>query len=221
MKRVWRPGVREGYDLWSSTYDDTENPLVFLDRLHAVRWLAPRPGERILDIGCGTGVHLASIRAHGAIPFGLDFAQGMLLRAAERLAGVRLLSADLHAPLPVKSGSFDAALCSLVSEHLRDLIGFCHEVRRVLHPDGRFVFSAFHPAMAEAGTEANFSVGDVEYRLGAETHSLEDYRDAMTGAGFTIRRFHEYVCDDAVVHAIPRAKKYLGRQMLLLIDGSA
>jgi SAM-dependent methyltransferase len=215
---VIRPGVRRGYDLWAETYDTTENPLVFLDRKHTIGWLAPRSGERILDVGCGTGVHLAAIHDSGAYPFGLDFSHGMLSRAALRVPGVPVFAADLHAPFPLKPDSFDGVLCALVSEHLRSMHDFCEEVKRVLRPGGRFDFSAFHPAMAEAGTEANFKVGDVEYRLGAELHTLGDYRSAMERTGFQVRRFEEYVCDDGVVMEIPRAAKYLGRPMLLLIE---
>ena len=72
-KRVERPGVREGYDRWSDSYDETPNPLVSLDRRHTVRALDPRPGERVLDAGCGTGAHLGRLCAARSLPVGLDF----------------------------------------------------------------------------------------------------------------------------------------------------
>ena len=37
--RVRRPGVRDGYDAWSTTYDETPNPLVALDRRYTMRLL--------------------------------------------------------------------------------------------------------------------------------------------------------------------------------------
>ena len=64
-RKVHRPGVREGYDRWSSSYDRTPNPLVALDRRHTLDLLAPRPGERILDAGCGTGANLGAILRAG------------------------------------------------------------------------------------------------------------------------------------------------------------
>ena len=61
--RIERPGVRRGYDLWATSYDATQNPLVALDRRHTLRALGPRPGEWILDAGCGTGANLGAIEA--------------------------------------------------------------------------------------------------------------------------------------------------------------
>ncbi|MCP5119378.1 MAG: class I SAM-dependent methyltransferase, partial [bacterium] len=60
-RRIERPGVRAGYDRWAESYDQTANPLVPLERRHTPRRLGPRPGERILDAGCGTGANLRAI----------------------------------------------------------------------------------------------------------------------------------------------------------------
>jgi hypothetical protein len=46
MKKVKRLGVREGYDLWSETYDTTPNPLVSLDRRVTLAVLDPKHGCR-------------------------------------------------------------------------------------------------------------------------------------------------------------------------------
>lgn len=217
-RRVERPGVRKGYDLWAESYDDTPNPLVALDRRHAVTHLAPNAGERILDAGCGTGANMRAIAHAGAMPAGLDFSMGML-RAAQRVApGAMLAQADLNREFPLRRSSFDAILCSLVSEHLTQLSTFFAETFGVLKRGGRFVFSAFHPEIALAGVEANFEQHGVEYRLGAEPHSVDDYLNRMDEAGFRDVRACHYVVDDALVAEIPWAAKYLGRPLLLVVD---
>jgi SAM-dependent methyltransferase len=209
--------VREGYDRWSATYDATPNPLVALDRRHTLRALDPRPGESILDAGCGTGYHLKSLCAALARPVGLDFSRGML-RVAQRAAPrAALVQADLNRDFPIRPGTFDALLSALVSEHLRDLSRFFREAFAALQRGGRLVFSAFHPELARAGIEANFEQAGTEYRLGAERHALDDYLECISDAGFERLEWREYAGDRQLVEEVPWAVKYLGRPILLLV----
>src|SRR5262245_38581538 len=155
-KRVERPGVREGYDRWSASYDATANPIVALDRRYTFAALAPRPGERVLDAGCGTGAYLRRLCKARSRPVGLDFSRGML-RVAQRAAPeAALAQADLDRAFPVRRATFDVVLSALVSEHLTDLRRFFSESFAALRRGGRLVFSAFHPELAVGGVEANF-----------------------------------------------------------------
>jgi SAM-dependent methyltransferase len=215
--RTERPDVRTGYDAWAPTYDGTANPLVALDRRYTMALLAPRPGERILDAGCGTGMHLRALVDAGSRAVGLDGSRGMLAVARRRVSALALVQADLDAALPLRSGVFDAALCALVGEHLTDLRCFAREAARVLVPGGGLVFSVFHPAMAAAGVEAKFERDGVTYRLGAELHDVHDYAAALTDAGFADVAIEEHRGDDALVAQIPDAGKYLGRLLLLIL----
>lgn len=215
-KRIERPGVRQGYDLWAATYDRTPNPLVALDRRYAIAHLNPRTGERVLDAGCGTGVNLRTISQAGAASVGVDFSFGMLRMAKLSVPRAMLAQADLNRELPLRRATFDALLCSLVSEHLTNLSTFFGETFAVLKPGGRLVFSAFHPEIARAGVEANFEQDGVEYRLGAEPYSIDDYLGRMEDAGFHDVRARGYAVDEALVGEIPWAIKYLGRPLLLL-----
>lgn len=216
--KLARPGVRAGYDNWAASYDETPNPLVALDRIHTVAMLSPRPGERILDAGCGTGGNLGALVRARACPFGIDFSRGMLQVARRALGPIPLAQADLNQDLPVKSRSFDAVLCALVGEHLSEPARFFARAHDALAPSGRFVFSVFHPDVADAGAEANFVQDDVEYRLGAHRHRVGDYLTALADAGFAIVRTDERACDDALAARIPAARKYLGRPLLLAIE---
>jgi SAM-dependent methyltransferase len=218
--KVERPGVRAGYDRWSETYDQTPNPLVALDRRHTLGLLGPRPGERILDAGCGTGANLRGLLGAGSRPVGLDLSRGMLAVARRRLGGVALAQADLDERLPIRRGAFDAVLCALVGEHLRQPARFFVEAHEVLRSGGRFVFSVFHPELASAGLEANFERQGVEYRLGAHRHSVADYLGALGDAGFTVRHAHEVVADAALAATVPAARRYLGKPLLLAIEAT-
>jgi len=219
-RTVQRPGVRDGYDVWSTTYDETPNPLVALDRRYTMDLLAPRPSERILDAGCGTGVHLRMILHAGGSPFGLDLSRGMLRVARRRLPSVPLAQADLDAPLPVRGRVFDAVLCALVGEHLENVAQLFREFASSLVAGGRLIFSVFHPEMAAAGIEANFEREGVEYRLGANRHRVDDYIDAIDRSDFRDVRVHEFCGDGPLVDEIPRASKYLHRPLLLAVEAS-
>ena len=78
VKETRRVDVREGYDLWAETYDETPNPVVAMDARYTLDVLSPRPGELILDGGCGTGRHLGSLLRARSNPVGVDFSRGML-----------------------------------------------------------------------------------------------------------------------------------------------
>lgn len=216
-KRVERVPVRDGYDRWAETYDATSNPLVALDRRVTLTALSPRPGERVLDAGCGTGAHLASLDRTRSRAVGLDFSRGMLRVAQRKVPRAALVQADLNREFPVRRRVFDAVLSALVSEHLADLRRFFTETFSVLRAGGRLVFSAFHPELARAGIEANFERDGTEYRLGAERYTVADYLDRIADAGFRNLDWCEHRGDDRLVEQVPWAHKYLGRPLLLLV----
>jgi SAM-dependent methyltransferase len=217
-KTIQRVSVEEGYDLWAEDYDATPNPIVAMDARHTIGLLAPRAGEWILDAGCGTGRNLGPLLAAGSRVVGLDFSLGMLRVARRKFPAAPLLRGDLQRDFPIEAGRFDAVLCALIGEHLDDLPSVFREIRRALRPGGRFVFSVYHPALAMAGKEANFTRGAVEYRLGAVRHTVADYREQIAAAGFAQTAGHEFDCDTSLVAAVPAAAKYHGQPVLLAIE---
>ncbi len=217
-KRIARPGVREGYDLWAEAYDTTPNPVVALDRRYTMAHLRPQHSERILDAGCGTGSNLRRIIEAGGRPVGLDFSWGMLRVAQRSVRGVPLAQADLNRDLPLRRGRFDGFLCTLVSEHLQNLRTLFAEAFAVVRTGGRLVFSAFHPAVARAGVEANFEREGVEYRLGAEPYTVDEYLHHISEAGFRDLRWHDYSVDAPLVEEIPWVSKYLGHPLLFVVE---
>ena len=104
-----------------------------------------RHGERVLDLGCGSGRFVAALRGAGADPVGVEIAEAALERARAVAPGadLRLLEAD--GSLPLEHGSVDLVWCSEVLEHVADGMGLLHEVRRVLRPGGRLLVTVpFH-----------------------------------------------------------------------------
>jgi SAM-dependent methyltransferase len=217
--RIERPGVRTGYDLWAETYDVTPNPVVAMDARVTVAAVAARAGERVLDAGCGTGRNLPGLLAAGAVVTGVDFSAGMLRMARQRHGDVGFVLADLQAAWPFQDGAFDVVLCALVGEHLDRLDVVAREALRVLAPSGRLVFSVYHPAMAEAGKEANFERDGTEYRLGAVRHTLPDYVTAFDQAGFDNISVDEFTGDEDLARIEPKAARFIDFPLLVLIRG--
>jgi SAM-dependent methyltransferase len=105
--------------------------------------LRPRPGKRILDVGCGTGtaeVSLARLRVSQMHLFGVDLAVDRVLDAYVATRGINArvgLAAADACRLPFAANSFDSTYCVAVLQHIRDLSGALNEIARVTRPGGR------------------------------------------------------------------------------------
>lgn len=123
-----------------------EAPHPFITRRRLREALAPEPGERVLEVGPGTGYYALSV-AEWLGPTGtldvFDLQQEMLdhvmRRAQERgIANISPTRGDARS-LPYPDGTFDAAYLAAVLGEIPDQGAALRELRRVLKPDGRLV----------------------------------------------------------------------------------
>ncbi|HEX5227890.1 MAG TPA: methyltransferase domain-containing protein [Bryobacteraceae bacterium] len=99
--------------------------------------LAPQPGERILDLGCGTGQLTAEIARRGAKVTGLDQSEDMLDEARKNFPEIPFLVGDaarFSFPEP-----FDAVFSNAVLHWVKDAEGAAASMARALRPGGRLV----------------------------------------------------------------------------------
>jgi demethylmenaquinone methyltransferase/2-methoxy-6-polyprenyl-1,4-benzoquinol methylase len=142
--------VAEMFDGVAERYDLTNTVLSFgQDRgwRRATRAaLGLRPGERVLDVGAGTGVSTEEMGRSGAFAVGADLSIGML-RAGHRVRpDVSLLAGDALR-LPFADGTFDAVTISFALRNVVDTEAALREFGRVTRPGGRLVVCEFsHPA---------------------------------------------------------------------------
>ncbi len=111
-----------------------------------------KPGDRILDMGCGSGRHTAeAYMQEGVVAVGSDRNPGDLASAKERLlfhdalgetgGGIWGLAAGDITRLPFKDNSFDLVICSEVLEHIPNDRKAVAELTRVLKPGKQLVVS--------------------------------------------------------------------------------
>jgi ubiquinone/menaquinone biosynthesis C-methylase UbiE len=122
---------------------------VAADLLEAARL---RPGERVLDVACGTGVvtRLAAERvgASGAVA-GLDIHPAMLAVARrDSPSGVRWYEASAES-MPLPDASFDVVLCQMGLQFVTNKLAALREMRRVLATGGRALISVPGPTPAQ------------------------------------------------------------------------
>ena len=131
----------------------------------------------------------------------------------------RVYDHDANPLLPFADGAFDLVVSGLVLEHLRDLARFFGEARRVSRPDGRAVMSAMHPAMFLRGSQARFTDPDSGrvVQPGSFPHQLRAFVMAALHAGFRLEGIDECAPDAPFAVRYPRAEKYVGWPMLLML----
>jgi trans-aconitate methyltransferase len=132
-----------------------------------VELLAPRPGERILDLGCGDGALTEKLVAAGASVVAVDASEEQVAGARSRGLDARVARAEA---LPFAAG-FDAVFSNAALHWMRDASAVLASVYRALRPGGRFV--------AEMG-----GAGNVAAIRGALVEALD--RRGIDGAGLDL-----------------------------------
>jgi SAM-dependent methyltransferase len=133
-----------------------------------LEWLAARPGERILDLGCGDGQLTLRVAAAGAEVTGVDASPQMA--AAARARGVDVVEGNAEL-LPFADRAFDAVFSNAVLHWVRDHDAMLAQVRRVLKPGGRFA--------AEMGGHGNVAAIRVALRAVLARHGCGGLEDGV------------------------------------------
>jgi trans-aconitate methyltransferase len=174
---------------WSpDTYDEHAR---FVSDLagEVLNWLAPRPGERILDLGCGDGVLTEQLKNRGCRVIGVDASAGMI--AAARARGLDARVADAHEL--AFDGEFDAVFSNAALHWMIKPGKVLDGVARALGPDGRFVAEFGGHGNVAAITTAMRAVaksrgGDQELAGPWFFPSVDDYRRLLEQKGFNVKR---------------------------------
>jgi len=190
--------ICEGYDEFQ------EDGGVSHNKSKQVRQLAPRPGLRILDAGCGRGEVLLACARAGAAVSGLDYSQSAIELTRETLAefpDADIRQGDVTA-LPWPEDSFDRIQFSDVIEHLDapQTVPALAEFRRVLRPGG---FLLVH-------TAPNRLFMDVGWPLARPFLRLLGHRDIADRVDHWFKIAEQYHVNEQGVHSLRRALRRAG-----------
>jgi len=198
--------VAEMFDGVAKRYDLTNQLLsggnAALWRMATVKAVDPKPGDRVLDVACGTGTSTAALARKGAELVGVDFSTGMIMEARRRHPAIEFVEGDAEA-LPFPDDGFDAVTISFGLRNVQDPHLAIAEMFRVLKPGGRVVITEFSTppvALLRAGYSVYLrhvlprladlaSSNPAAYRYLGE--SIEEWPDQamlsswLRGAGFT------------------------------------
>lgn len=165
------------YRLFSGSYDFVFGPVFHPGRKAAVRIANDSPGQRILEVGVGTGLSLPHFRPDAEVT-GIDVSAEMLAKARRRVArrGLHQVKALIEMDAEntsFKDNSFDAVLALYVASVVPSPTRFAAEMRRVCRPGGiivivnhfasehgvmRFVEQRLAPLAGKIGFHADFSL---------------------------------------------------------------
>ncbi len=138
--------VARMFDTVARRYDLTNDVLSMGQdrrwRRKVVDLVAPRPGERVLDLAAGTGTSSEPFRAAGATVVPCDFSLGMLQVGKKQLPHLPFTAGD-GMQLPFADDTFDAVTISFGLRNIHDPVQGLRELLRVTRPGGRVVVCEF------------------------------------------------------------------------------
>jgi trans-aconitate methyltransferase len=176
---------------WNSDLYQSTHSYVWNYGRDLLRLLDAKAGERILDVGCGTGQLTAEAAQRGAEMIGVDASPEMIVTARNNFPQVRFEVADATAL--TFSNEFDAVMSNAALHWIRDQGVAIASVARALKPGGRFVFEMgghrnLRQTMA-AGCMAMRALGvdNPESRIPWYFPSIGEYAPQLESAGFEIR----------------------------------
>ena len=205
-------GDRFGSRAADYAHHRAEFPADAVDRLvgHGVG----RPGQRLLDIGCGTGTLARQFAARGCLVTGLDV-DGRMLEAAGSLAaaeGAEVVWVEAPAERTgLPDGSFEA-VAAAQCWHWFDGLAAAVEVRRLLVPGGLLAIGNFDwlpvPGSVSGESESLIQAHHPAWDLGGVREPLPEAIEQVEKAGFTV--FETWVEDVDVPYATESWRRRIG-----------
>jgi ubiquinone/menaquinone biosynthesis C-methylase UbiE len=213
--------VIEGYNKWSSIYDQSPNPLIALEEKMTLEFIEDVQGQRALDLGCGTGRYCVLLTKRGAKVIGVDPSSGMLEQAKEKVTPMchfELCHGTVE-KMGFPSEYFDLVISALTLSHLPELEPTLGEAVRVLKTGGRMIVSDIHPYWPISGHDYAefFDEAGQEYRIPEYPHLFGEYWSLFSKLGMRVKDIREPQIDDGLIERFPSLKDYQGIPLAMIL----
>jgi ubiquinone/menaquinone biosynthesis C-methylase UbiE len=203
VKKIW-DACGAAFDRFTSAEDSfSEN----IERPVIESLAGDVAGQRVLDLGCGSGVYSLSFAERRAHVTGLDLSPVMIEltseKAREQSLALDLRVADISRPLPFDDAQFDLVFTATVLHYVKDLASFFREASRVIKPKGCLIASVLHPVatayfpLAHSEETVSRDQWHIQY-FGADVRMIEtpwiDFGD-VSNEGRQIISYHHTLSD--------------------------
>lgn len=200
----------------------------------AIAALLPLPFGRALDMGAGRGISSYALARDGwqvtaLEPDPSDLVGAGAIRALSRDTGYAIdIVAEYSEKLPFADATFDVVNCRQVLHHARDLRQTCLEIFRVLKPGGVMIATREHVLTSRGDLDTFLQQHSLHKFYGGENaFLLDEYLDAMRGAGLRIDRvmaplnspinYFPMTVDQQFVHCTRPVADKIGRTLTNLL----
>jgi ubiquinone/menaquinone biosynthesis C-methylase UbiE len=172
----------------------------------ALRHVAVGAGDRVLDVGCGTGVFLRMCADRGAATCGIDASEGLLAVAEERVPEAELRLGDLQS-LPYPDDSFDLVTGFTSFFFADDIVAALREAGRVARPGAPIVIQVFgRPELCAIermkAAVMPFREGEEEYWRPGVVEELVPRAGLTVGEAFDATWAYEYADAEALMEGM-------------------
>jgi ubiquinone/menaquinone biosynthesis C-methylase UbiE len=191
---LFKMTIQTAYNQWSNAYDHDQNLTRDLDQAITFQVFQQQRFKSILELGCGTGKNTALFADIAHAVHGLDFSEGMLELAKQKLShgNIRFSVADLILSWPCENNAYDLICCHLVLEHIENLSFIFQEAARCLNRGGQFYVSEFHLFRQYQGGKARYQQGEQMLEVDAYVHHLSEFLVSAKQHSFSVISINEY-----------------------------
>ena len=197
-------------DNWDSTLYDDRHAFVWQNSADLIDVLDPQPGERVLDLGCGTGHLTAQIAARGADVTGIDASVSMVAQARQNYPKVKFVLGD--ARRLAFEQPFDAVFSNAALHWMLDADEVASSMARSLKPGGRLVLemgAKGNVASIVKALEETLGGRGIGYRNPWYFPDAAEYSGVLERQGFAILAAREFDRHNRLEHPEKGLREWL------------